>query len=77
MHYLPGRAGRYLRTITFYDEVAAPRKYIIHCWDIGKDTGRPRIVATLRCMNLTGATVNTDPTHPGILAVTRRGPSDM
>ena len=77
VHYLPGREGRYLLTVTFYDEPAAPRQYVIHCWDIGKGTGQPRVVATLRCVNLTGAIVNTDPTHPGILAVTRRGPSDM
>ncbi|KAH9926982.1 uncharacterized protein B0H18DRAFT_1210872 [Fomitopsis serialis] len=60
VHYLPGREGRYLLTITFYDEPAAPRK----------------VVATLRCMNLTGANVNTDPNHPGILAITQRWPSD-
>ncbi|KZT69288.1 hypothetical protein DAEQUDRAFT_669883, partial [Daedalea quercina L-15889] len=76
VHYLPGRESRYVLTITFYDEPAAPRKYVVHCWDIGEDTGQPRVVATLRCMNLTGATVNADPEHPGILAITRRGPSD-
>ncbi|KAH9832661.1 uncharacterized protein C8Q71DRAFT_777549 [Rhodofomes roseus] len=76
VHYLPGREGRYLLTITLYDEPAAPRKYVVHCWDIGEEAGEPKVVAALRCTDLTGATVNTDPSHPGILAITRRGPSD-
>ncbi|TFY50825.1 hypothetical protein EVJ58_g10872 [Rhodofomes roseus] len=76
VHYLPGREGRYLLTITLYDQPAAPRKYVVHCWDIGEEAGEPKVVAALRCTDLTGATVNTDPSHPGILAITRRGPSD-
>jgi len=74
VHYLPGRESRWLLTITFYDQSSAPREYLIHCWDVIANP--PWCVGTLRCVGMTGATVNSDPSNPGVLALTRRGPSD-
>ncbi|KZT07353.1 uncharacterized protein LAESUDRAFT_758763 [Laetiporus sulphureus 93-53] len=75
VHHLPGRGNRWLLTVTFYDQPAAPRKYVIHCWDISRETHR--CAATLRCMNMMGLVVNSDPNYSGVLALTRRGPSDI
>lgn len=75
LYFFPWNGTNWLMTFTLYDQASAPRKYIVQCWDTTVDP--PKCVAALHCMNMVGATVNSDPTSPGVLALTRWGPSDV
>ncbi|OBZ73695.1 hypothetical protein A0H81_06257 [Grifola frondosa] len=77
VQFLPGRGNRYLLAITLYDDPAEPRKCMIQCWDITSENPQKCVqVAMMLCVGVHGVTVNSDPNHAAVLAVTRRGPAE-
>ncbi|PCH44533.1 hypothetical protein WOLCODRAFT_105275 [Wolfiporia cocos MD-104 SS10] len=69
-HFIPGRGNQWLLTVTIYDQEGLPRRCAFHCWDILSDP--PRCVAVMHRELVAGAVVNSDPSYPGILAISHR-----
>nr|GAT53489.1 predicted protein [Mycena chlorophos] len=65
MHFLPGRGLRWLLSLTLTP--SEERTHTIQCWDISGES--PRCIARRTLSGLRGFRVNTDGSHPGVLAV--------
>lgn len=69
--FIPGHGGRYLIAFSRLELHNRTRMFVLECWDLRPH--RPRRVATYTCKDALNYTVNSDGTHPAVVAVTRRG----